>query len=122
MKLPKAKTLLRYAVITYLVYLIYSIPKKDWSKGVVITETLETGQTACYDPQQSAYIKYAVAWWRNTIKQKGISGITDEYILAPLGINLDKDNESTNVNTTNSRVNYSANAWSNSSGSGYVRR
>ncbi len=121
MTMPKTKTLLKYAVIAYLVYLLYSIPKKDWSKGTVITEKLESGATARYAPQQSAYIKYAAAWWRITSKQKGITGIIDEYILAPLGINFDDDNKSeTNAGSGTS----SSGSTTRSSGttSGYVRR
>ena len=121
MTMPKTKTLLKYAVIAYLVYLLYSIPKKDWSKGTVITEKLESGATARYAPQQSAYIKYAAAWWRITSKQKGITGIIDEYILAPLGINFDDDNKS-ETNASSGTSSSGSTTRGNGTTSGYVRR
>lgn len=93
MKIPKTKTLVKYAVIAYVLYLLYSIPKKDWEKGKVISESLDNGSTARYAPQQSAYIKYAAAWWRITMKEKGITGIIEEHILAPLGISFEEEED-----------------------------
>lgn len=107
MTMPKTKTLLKYAVIAYLVYLIYSLPKKDWSKGTVISEVQDSGAVTRYVPQQSAYYKYAAAWWRTAFKQKGVTGIIDENILAPMGITFDEEEKEeeksryTNRNSTN---------------------
>jgi len=88
---PKTKTIIKYLVIAYVLYLIYSLPKKDWEAGKVIAETNGAGLTTRYAPQQSSYLKYIRAWWSKTIKDKGITGIIDEHVLAPLGINLDEE-------------------------------
>lgn len=88
MKLPKTKTLVKYAIIAYLAYLSYSIPRSDWDAEIVVTEMNATGSTIRYVPQQSSYVKYMLAWWRTNIKTKGATGIIDEYILAPLGIDM----------------------------------
>lgn len=88
MKLPKTKTLVKYAVIVYLAHLCYSIPRTDWEAEIVVTEMNAAGVPIRYVPQQSSYIKYMLAWWRTNIKTKGATGIIDEYILAPLGIDM----------------------------------
>lgn len=90
MKLPKTKTIIKYAVIAYLLYLAYSLPKADWDKGETLTETDDAGKVTRYVPKQSSYIKYLIAWWRITVKTKGAKGIIDEYLLSRLGINLDE--------------------------------
>ena len=53
---PKTKTIIKYLVIAYVLYLIYSLPKKDWEAGKVIAETNGAGLTTRYAPQQSSYL------------------------------------------------------------------
>lgn len=93
MEKPNTKQIIRYLVIAYILYLIYSLPKTDWQKERVISETDGAGRTTRYAPGQSSYLKYIRAWWTQTMKTKGLSGIIDEHVLAPLGIELDNKDD-----------------------------
>lgn len=85
----KLKTLVKIAIIALILYKIYDIPRADWDKGITLTTTNDDGSTMRLVPKQSGYIKYILAWWKNTMKTKGITGIIDEYILAPIGITFE---------------------------------
>lgn len=88
MRKPKAKTIIKYLILAYAIYLIYSLPKTDWEAGEIIFKNNPSGTITRYVPQQSSYVKYMGAWWSNTFNKKGITGIVDEHILAPLGITV----------------------------------
>lgn len=85
---PKTKTIVKYAVLAYLLYLFISLPKKDWDNAVSFTLTDDAGKSVRYIPKTSSYIRYTLSWWKNAYKTKGISGLIDEHIIAPLGISL----------------------------------
>lgn len=91
MKKINTKTIIKYLLIAWLLYLIYNTPNSSWKKGEKIEETTDDGKTARYIPGQSSYIKYMFAWWRIKMNTIGFTGIIDQYILAPLGINFDQE-------------------------------
>lgn len=91
MKKLNAKNILKYTLLIYIAYLIYSLPKKDWEKGEIIEKKDENGKKSRYAPKQSSYIDYIGAWWSQTLKTKGLSGIIDEYVLGPLGMNKEEE-------------------------------
>ncbi len=85
----KTKTLIKYLVLAYAIYLIYSLPKQDWVADKIILSTNKAGQVVRLSPNQSSYIKYMVAWWKDTLNNKGLASIVDEHILAPIGIKFE---------------------------------
>ena len=91
MQKPKLKTILKYALIAYLAYLVYNTPKTSWNRGEILETTNDMGQIERLAPNQSSYAKYILAWWKTKISTIGITGIIDQYILAPMGINFDED-------------------------------
>ena len=88
MKNLKTKTILKYAVLAYLAYLLCATPKTDWEKNIIVSYPGKNGQKETYVPKQSTYPEYAVAWWKQHTATIGITGIIDQYILAPIGVNL----------------------------------
>lgn len=90
----KIKTLIKIAIITAILYKIYDLPKTDWNRGRDITENNADGSISRYIPQQSSYLKYIAAWWRKTLSTKKLTGVLDEYVLAPMGITFDEQEES----------------------------
>ena len=85
---PKTKTIVKYAVLAYLLYLLISLPKKDWDNSKIIALTDDAGKTVRYIPKTSSFIPYTIAWWKSAFKTKGLSGLIDEHIIAPLGISV----------------------------------
>lgn len=86
----KLKTLVKIAIVALILYKIYDIPKTDWNRGIVITENNADGSISRYVPQQSGYLKYIAAWWKQTLNTKKITGILDEYVLSPIGITFNE--------------------------------
>ena len=86
MKLPKSKTILKYALIAAVIYTAYKTPRKDWDRNKIVEEKDKNGTIQRYAPNQSSYVKYCIAWWKNKTATVGITGIMDEYILKPLGL------------------------------------
>lgn len=91
MKKPKTKTILKYALIAYLLYLVLSLPKKDWDNARTLTSTDKNGKIVRYQPKQSSYASYLIAWWEDVFQNKGLSYIVDEHILAPIGIKFENE-------------------------------
>lgn len=89
MKKISTKKILKYIVLAYLLYLAYTLPKADWDKNIIVTKTHKDGKVVRFAPKKSSYIKYMCAWWENCMKNKGLSGIVDEYILAPIGVTFE---------------------------------
>lgn len=90
MTMPKTKTIIKWLVLAYLLYLLYNTPKKSWEQSEIIEEKQPSGLITRYAPKQSSYIKYAIAWWKNKMQTIGFTGILDQYILAPIGVTFDE--------------------------------
>ena len=86
---PKTKTIIKWLVLAYLLYLLYNTPKTSWEQSEVIEEKQPSGRITRYAPKQSSYIKYVIAWWKIKIQTIGLTGIIDQYILAPVGITFE---------------------------------
>ena len=54
----KTKTILKYAIIAYLLFLLLTLPKKDWDKKRTIEKTDKNGKIVRYQPKQSTYVNY----------------------------------------------------------------
>lgn len=81
----KSKTILKWLVIAAVLYVLYKTPRTDWDNDVKVT--IKNGdKEERYFPKQSGYLKYALAWWKNEVANKGIGQLVDEHILAPIGI------------------------------------
>lgn len=91
MTMPKTKTIIKYLVLAWLLYLVYNTPKSSWIEGEIIEEKAADGKTMRYAPGQSSYIKYLITWWKIKMTTIGFTGILDQYILAPIGISFDED-------------------------------
>lgn len=88
MKKNSLKSLIKYAVLIYILYLFYALPKADWKNDRVV-EKNKDGKTLRYAPNQSSYIQYMLAWWSDTINTKGITPIVDEHVLGKMGITFE---------------------------------
>lgn len=88
MKKSNIKTLLKYIVVGYIAYLAYSLPKKDWQAGTMLT-TEDNGKVKKYYPNQCLYVQYMGAWWLDVINEGKFSQIIDEYVLAKIGIKFE---------------------------------
>lgn len=87
---PKTKTIIKWLVIAWLLYMLYNTPKASWEQSEIIEEKEPTGRITRYAPGQSSYIKYAMAWWKIKMQTIGLTGILDQYILAPMGVTFDE--------------------------------
>ncbi len=86
---PKTKTIIKWLVLAYLLYLLYNTPKTSWEQSEVIEEKQPSGRIMRYAHKQSSYIKYVIAWWKIKMQTIGLTGIIDQYILAPVGITFE---------------------------------
>ena len=91
MKKPKTKTILKYALIAYMLYLVLTLPKKDWDNKRTIAGKDKKGNIAIYVPKQITYTRYLIVWWKDVFQNKGLSYIVDEHILAPIGIKFENE-------------------------------
>lgn len=87
----KTKTIIKWLVLGYLIYLLYNLPKSSWDQLEIIKEEEPDGRVTRYVPGRTSYIIYIKGWWKLKMKTIGFTGILDQYILAPMGITFDKE-------------------------------
>lgn len=79
------KTIVKWLILIAILNILYKTPRTDWDNDVKVF--IKNGdREERYAPKQSSYLKYAIAWWKNEMANKGIGQILDEHVLAPIGI------------------------------------
>ena len=81
------KRTILYALVAYLAYIIYILPKKDWNNNVYIGYIKNNNRHIFY-PNQCLFVQYLYAWWISTYQNKQLDKIIDEHLLGKIGIDI----------------------------------